>query len=84
MLNILLHAVFLGAPMSTLLYDIMPKIENKEHKIRDLKDTYFFVTAMDVCRNHLQDVSLAGRINALLNFCSNYSLIGDSYKESIY
>lgn len=76
--------VFAGGPVSPVLFDIMPKIENRAHKIRDIKDTYFFVTAMDVCRNHLQDVNLARRVHALLNYENNYNLIGDSYKESIY
>ncbi|KAJ8928158.1 hypothetical protein NQ314_019305 [Rhamnusium bicolor] len=71
-------------PTSTILYDIMAQIENKEHKIKDLIDTYFFVTAMDVCRNHLNDIDLAKRVDKLLHFGNNYDLIGDSYKESIY
>ncbi|KAJ8922045.1 hypothetical protein NQ315_008686 [Exocentrus adspersus] len=71
-------------PKSTILYDIMAHIENKEHKIRDLSDTNFFVTAMDVCRNHLNDVEMAKRVDRLLHIGNNYDLIGDSYKESIY
>lgn len=62
----------------------MAQIENKYHEIRDLSDTNFFVSAMDVCRNHLNDVKLAKRIDNLLHFGNNYDLIGDSYKESIY
>ncbi|XP_017778840.1 PREDICTED: protein PTCD3 homolog, mitochondrial [Nicrophorus vespilloides] len=71
-------------PVSTILNDILPHIENKEHTIRDIKDTFFFVTAMDICRNHLHDKDLAQRVNKLLHFGNNYNLIGDSYKESIY
>lgn len=48
------------------------------------KDAFFFVTAMDVCNNHLQDSELAKRVDQLLHFGNNYDLIGDSYKESIY
>ncbi|XP_018570454.1 protein PTCD3 homolog, mitochondrial [Anoplophora glabripennis] len=71
-------------PKSTILYDIMTQVENKQHKIRDLNDTNFFISAMDVCRNHLNDIELAKRIDKLLHFGNNYDLIGDSYKESIY
>ncbi|XP_028132318.2 protein PTCD3 homolog, mitochondrial [Diabrotica virgifera virgifera] len=71
-------------PISTILHDILPHIENKDHKIKDQSDTYFFVTAMDICRNHLKDVELAKRVDKLLHVGSNYDLIGDSYKESIY
>lgn len=62
----------------------MNNIENKEFQIRDLKDTSFFVTAMEVCRNHLQDINLARRVDQLLHTGNNYDLIGDSYKESVY
>ncbi|CAH0552989.1 unnamed protein product [Brassicogethes aeneus] len=71
-------------PTSTILTDILNFVENKEHKIQDITDTNFFVTAMDICRNHLHDVDLARRVDKMLNFGSNYDLMGDSYKESIY
>lgn len=71
-------------PISHVLFDIMNEIEGKEFKIQGLKDTFFFVTAMDVCRNHLNDKDLAKRVNDLLHFGHNYDLIGDSYKESVY
>ncbi|XP_057651998.1 protein PTCD3 homolog, mitochondrial [Diorhabda carinulata] len=71
-------------PISTILHDIIVQVENKNHEIRDISDTNFFVTAMDVCKNHLKDVDLAIRVDKLLHFDSNYDLIGDSYKESIY
>lgn len=59
-------------------------MENKSHNIRDISDTYFFATAMDIANNHLHDVSLGQRIHKLLLTGKNYDLIGDSYKESIY
>ncbi|XP_055637958.1 protein PTCD3 homolog, mitochondrial [Toxorhynchites rutilus septentrionalis] len=71
-------------PTSHILHDIMNEIENKEFQIQDPKDTFFFVTAMDVCQNHLHDKDLAKRVDKLLHFKDNYDLIGDSYKESIY
>ncbi|XP_040168078.1 protein PTCD3 homolog, mitochondrial [Anopheles arabiensis] len=71
-------------PVSHVLHDIMNEIEGKEFTIQDPKDTFFFVTAMDVCRNHLHDKELAKRVNQLLHQGENYNLIGDSYKESIY
>lgn len=69
---------------SYILEDILTYIEGKEFTMRDFKDTYFFVTAMDVARNHLHDKIVADRIDALLHTGNNYDLIGDSYKESIY
>lgn len=75
---------FVGSVTSYILMDIMDKIEGKEFKIVDLRDTFFFVTAMDVCRNHLHDKDLALRVNNLLHTGNNYDLMGDSYKESIY
>lgn len=71
-------------PVSGILSDIMNHIENKEFTVRHPKDTFFFVTAMDVCRNHLQDKELAYRVDKFLHRGNNYDLIGDSYKESIY
>ncbi|XP_047102645.1 LOW QUALITY PROTEIN: protein PTCD3 homolog, mitochondrial [Schistocerca piceifrons] len=71
-------------PVSSILLDIMNYIENKEYKVTHPKDTFFFVTAMDVCRNHLQDKELAYRLDKFLHRGNNYDLIGDSYKESIY
>jgi pentatricopeptide repeat domain-containing protein 3 len=71
-------------PTSTILNDILDLIENKEHKIRDLKDVNFFVTAMEMCRHHLNDVAAATRVDNLLHYGDNYNLIGDSYKESVY
>lgn len=71
-------------PISHVLFDILNEIEGKEFKIQGLKDTFFFVTAMDICRNHLNDKDLAKRVDNLLHFGHNYDLIGDSYKESVY
>lgn len=62
----------------------MNEIEDKEHEIKDIKDTFFFTTAMDICRNHLHDKDLAKRVDKLLHFGNNYNLLGDSYKESVY
>ncbi|XP_074027705.1 small ribosomal subunit protein mS39 [Leptinotarsa decemlineata] len=70
--------------ISTILHDIMTHVENKEHNIRDISDVNFFVTAMDICRNHLRDAELGKRVHKLLLLGNNYNLIGDSYKESIY
>lgn len=75
---------FLGGPISTILHEILNILQGKEHQIRDIQDTNFFLTAMENCRYHLKDVDLAKRVNELLNYGNNYNLIGDSYKESIY
>lgn len=73
-----------NGPVSTILVDIMNEIEYKEHQIRDLRDVNFFVTAMSICRYHLNDLNLARRVDDLLHYGNNYDLIGDSYKESVY
>lgn len=72
------------APVSHVIVDILNEIEGKEFKIQHPKDTFFFASAMDVCRNHLHDRSIARKINKLLHVGNNYDLIGDTYKESIY
>lgn len=72
------------APVSHVIVDILNDICNKEFKIEHPKDTYFFATAMDVCRNHLHDKALAKKVDALLHTGNNYDLIGDSFKESVY
>lgn len=71
-------------PISHILIDILDEIEGKEFTIQDIKDTFFFVTAMDVSRNHLQSLDVAQRVDKMLHTGNNYSLIGDAYKESIY
>lgn len=37
-------------PTSHVLVDILSEIQGKEFEIQDIRDTYFFVTAMEVCR----------------------------------
>ncbi|KAB0802204.1 hypothetical protein PPYR_04390 [Photinus pyralis] len=71
-------------PVSPILRNIMAELNGKEFKIRDSRDTFFFVTAMDVCHHHLCDKELAKQVDNLLHLHNNYDLIGDSYKESIY
>lgn len=71
-------------PISHVLVDIMNEIQDKEFQIQDLKDTFFFVTAMEICRNQLNDRELAKRVDNLLHTGNNYNLIGDSYRESVY
>ncbi|XP_068205724.1 small ribosomal subunit protein mS39 [Palaemon carinicauda] len=71
-------------PVSNMLISILDQIEGKKFEIQDIKDTFFFVTAMDVCCNHLKNFSVAHRVNEVLHTGDNYNLIGDSYKESIY
>ncbi|KAL5286782.1 PTCD3 family protein [Megaselia abdita] len=71
-------------PTSHVLVDILNEIQGKEFQIQDIRDTSFFVTAMEICRNHLHDKNLAKKLNELLHTGKNYDLIGDSYKESVY
>ncbi|XP_055837549.1 protein PTCD3 homolog, mitochondrial [Episyrphus balteatus] len=72
------------SPTSHVIVDILNEIEGKDFTIAHPKDINFFVTAMDVCRNHLHDRNLAKRVDALLHTGNNYDLIGDSYKEGAY
>lgn len=82
--NLNVSEKILGSQPTSLLYEIMDEIDNKEFKVQDVRDTNFFVTAMDICNTHLRDRDLAERINNLLHYGNNFDLIGDSYKESVY
>ncbi|KAH8407623.1 hypothetical protein KR222_008248 [Zaprionus bogoriensis] len=72
------------APVSHVIVDILNDIGKREFRIEHPRDTYFFATAMDVCRNHLHDKALAKKVDELLHTGNNYDLIGDSFKESVY
>lgn len=81
----LFNYVLIGNFSSTQAIEaILNEIENQEFTIQDPKDTSFFLTAMNICRFHLQNNELAHRINNLLNFGNNYKFIGNSHNESIY
>ncbi|KAG8231248.1 hypothetical protein J437_LFUL005922 [Ladona fulva] len=71
-------------PRSNVLVNILDKLNCQALVAKDPKDVFFFVTAMEVCRHHLQDVDLAHRVHDLLTAHNNYDLIGDSHKESVY
>lgn len=71
-------------PVSHLLLDVLNHLHGQEFKAQHLKDTYFFVTAMNIARNHLQSLDAARRVDDLLHTGNNYCLIGDSYRESVY
>ncbi|CAF4854866.1 unnamed protein product [Pieris macdunnoughi] len=68
-----------------ILTSILTDLENREClEPSDAMDTHFFITAIGVCSDHLQDINLAERVHALLMKGDNYKLVGDAYKESIY
>ncbi|XP_043266912.1 protein PTCD3 homolog, mitochondrial [Venturia canescens] len=71
-------------PRCSLLHDIMQELEGQKLVIQDPYDTFFFVTAMDVARNHLNDYELAQRVHKLLLTDNNYEFLGEGFKESIY
>ncbi|KAG0712517.1 Protein PTCD3, mitochondrial [Chionoecetes opilio] len=71
-------------PRSQVLLDILDYCEGHLFTLQDTKDVFFFVTAMDVARNHLRSLEAARRIHAMLQHGDNHLLIGDSYKESVY
>uniref|UniRef100_W8AZV6 Small ribosomal subunit protein mS39 n=1 Tax=Ceratitis capitata TaxID=7213 RepID=W8AZV6_CERCA len=72
------------APVSHIIVDILHELKGREFTIQHPKDTFFFATAMDVCRNHLHDKTLARNVDELLHTGNNYDLIGDTYKEAVY
>ncbi|XP_015592130.1 protein PTCD3 homolog, mitochondrial isoform X2 [Cephus cinctus] len=71
-------------PTNNVLSEIIQELEGKELKVQDPMDTFFFMTAMDVAKNHLHDAVVAERLHGLLLAKDNYKFIGDSYKESVY
>ncbi|XP_032512042.2 small ribosomal subunit protein mS39 [Danaus plexippus] len=72
-------------PRIDILSGILTELEKKDSlEPEDIVDTSFFITAMSVCSEHLQDMNLAERVHELLMKGDNYKLVGDAYKESIY
>ncbi|XP_072941693.1 small ribosomal subunit protein mS39 [Epargyreus clarus] len=72
-------------PRIDILSSILDELEKRENlEPMEATDTNFFITAMGVCSDHLQSITLAERLNALLMKGDNYKLVGDAYKESIY
>ncbi|CAG9792120.1 unnamed protein product [Diatraea saccharalis] len=72
-------------PRIDILSNILTDLENREKLIpKETTDTNFFITAMGICSDHLQDIDMAERLHALLMKDDNYKLVGDAYKESIY
>ncbi|CAL4058593.1 unnamed protein product, partial [Meganyctiphanes norvegica] len=71
-------------PTSHILLDILSHIEHKQFDIEHPKDTFFFVTAMDVAANHLKSFEVAERVDQMLHNGTNYKLRGDNVKDSIY
>ncbi|KAJ8725153.1 hypothetical protein PYW07_016111 [Mythimna separata] len=72
-------------PRFDILSTIINELEQKEHlEAKEPADTNFFITAMGVCSDHLQNITMAERLHALLMKGDNYKLVGDAYKESIY
>ncbi|KAF0294157.1 Protein PTCD3, mitochondrial [Amphibalanus amphitrite] len=73
-----------SAVSGSLLKSVLNELQGKSFTIEHPMDTYFFTTAMNICKNKLQDRDLALRVDELLHTGDNYDLIGDSYKEAIY
>ncbi|XP_050672303.1 protein PTCD3 homolog, mitochondrial [Leptidea sinapis] len=72
-------------PRIDILTGILTDLESRDNlEPTEVTDTNFFITAMGVCSDHLQDINLAERLHALLMKGDNYKLVGDAYKESIY
>ncbi|KAM3968051.1 small ribosomal subunit protein mS39 [Aphomia sociella] len=72
-------------PRNDILTGILNELEKRDRlEPQEPTDTNFFITAMGVCSDHLQDINMAERLHALLMKGDNYKLVGDAYKESIY
>nr|XP_049696838.1 protein PTCD3 homolog, mitochondrial [Helicoverpa armigera] len=72
-------------PRFDILSTIINELEQRENlEAKEPADTNFFITAMGVCSDHLQNITMAERLHALLMKGDNYKLVGDAYKESIY
>lgn len=72
-------------PRFDILSTIIKELEKQDSlDAKEPADTNFFITAMGVCSDHLQDINMAERLHALLMKGDNYKLVGDAYKESIY
>ncbi|XP_048481128.1 protein PTCD3 homolog, mitochondrial isoform X3 [Plutella xylostella] len=72
-------------PKIDILSTILADLESRETLTAiEPTDTNFFITAMGVCSDHLQDINMAERLHTLLMKGDNYKLVGDAYKESIY
>lgn len=70
--------------ISHILHDVMKEIDGKEFQIQSVKDTSFFVHAMCICNDHLNDKDLARKIDNLLHVGRNYDLMGGSFNETVY
>lgn len=72
-------------PRVDILTSILRDLESRPSlKAEHPTDTQFFITAMAICNNHLEDMTLAEKVHSILMKGDNYKLVGDAYKESIY
>jgi pentatricopeptide repeat domain-containing protein 3 len=69
---------------SRLLYNVVEYLKDKQLTVQEPTDYEFFSTAMVKCYVNLKDLELAYKLDALLNDASNPSLLGDSFRESLY
>ncbi|XP_057322268.1 protein PTCD3 homolog, mitochondrial-like isoform X1 [Microplitis mediator] len=67
-----------------LLREILQEINNKEFTAEDKNDTAFFLTAMGVAANNLEDPVVSDKVHELLLTGDNYNFIGDGFKENNY
>ncbi|KAK0076656.1 hypothetical protein PV325_005049 [Microctonus aethiopoides] len=73
-----------GEQISALLEEILNEIEGQEFNISDKIDTHFFILAMDIAANILQNPMIGDRIHKLLLTGKNYDFLSEGHKESIY
>ncbi|KAL7639959.1 UNVERIFIED_CONTAM: hypothetical protein RMT77_009372 [Armadillidium vulgare] len=69
---------------SGLLPSILDLIENKTFDIKDMKDTKFFFTAMEICFRDLRCYQTATRVHNFLACGNNFKFIGGSQDEMDY
>ncbi|XP_055354345.1 protein PTCD3 homolog, mitochondrial-like isoform X1 [Paramacrobiotus metropolitanus] len=71
-------------PVSHILHDILPFIENNKWTAQDVRDTQFWAAAMEVATRHLQDPEAAKRVHSALMANNNTDFIVNAHKEQMY
>ncbi|KAF2366059.1 MyTH4 domain [Trinorchestia longiramus] len=71
---------------SDIMFSILDELEKHEGDLPllDPHDSFFFMQAMDVCCNSLQNLDAARRLHAILETGKNDRLLGENPKEMIY
>uniref|UniRef100_UPI00398ED579 small ribosomal subunit protein mS39 isoform X2 n=1 Tax=Pristiophorus japonicus TaxID=55135 RepID=UPI00398ED579 len=66
-----------------IIFEVLDNMKEKRFEPRDPDDVNFFTSAMRLCLE-LKDLELAYRLHKILETGNNWTLLGDSYQQSIY